>query len=94
MLLDSNIIIYATNDNKLLKIISEYEILNSSLITNIEVLGFHKISEPKKKELEGFFNSINILEVSNPIADKAISLRQIKNISLGDSIAGAHLRRR
>jgi predicted nucleic acid-binding protein len=85
MLLDSNIIIYITNDISLGKIFQENE-LYASIATKIEVLGFHKISETEKERLEAFFNSVEILELTENIAEQAIQLRQKKNISLGDAI--------
>jgi predicted nucleic acid-binding protein len=81
MLLDSNIIIYLSNDPSLESFFRGKE-LYTSIISKIEVLGFHKISELQKKELEDFFDSIIVLELSSSIADKSIALRQQRNISL------------
>ena len=85
MLLDSNIIIYLTNDISLEKFFLDKE-LYTSIATKIEVLGFHKISASEKEKLEAFFDSIIILDLTLQIANEAIKFRQKKNISLGDSI--------
>ena len=88
MLLDSNIIIYLTNDISLEKFFLD-KLVYASIGKKIEVLGFHKISESEKEKLEAFFDSITVLDLSLKIADKAIQLRQTKKISLGDSIIAA-----
>ena len=88
MLLDSNVIIYITNDISLEKDFIDKELF-ASVATKIEVLGFHKISESEKEKLAAFFDSISILDLTVQIANKAIALRQNKKMSLGDSIIAA-----
>lgn len=88
MVLDSNIIIYSANGNSFEELFREKN-LYASVVSKIEVLGFHKITAPQKENLEAFFDSIFILELTESVADEAISLRQKRNISLGDSIIAA-----
>lgn len=88
MLLDSNVIIYITNDISLENIFQGNE-LYASIATKLEVLGFHKISETEKERLGAFFDSVKILELTETIANQTIRLRQKKNMSLGDSIIAA-----
>ena len=85
MLLDSNIIIYLSNDSNLDNFLKD-EILFASIVSKIEVLGFHKISEKKKLDLSNFFKDITILTIDSEIVDQSIALRQKRNISLGDAI--------
>jgi predicted nucleic acid-binding protein len=88
MLLDSNVIIYITNDISLENKFLGNE-LYASIATKIEVLGFHKISETEKERLGAFFDSVKIIELTETVANEAISLRQKKNMSLGDAIIAA-----
>ncbi len=90
MLLDSNIIIYATQP--------QHEFLHDIILENptiisavsvLETLGFHKISILEKSALEDLFASVEILPISSIVIDQAVILRQQKKMGLGDSIVAA-----
>lgn len=90
MLLDSNIIIYAS--------LSEFPQLRTFIVENpayvsaisyVEVLGYHKLSSAENVHFTTFFDVTPILPISAPILGQAVKLRQLKKISLGDSIIGA-----
>ena len=53
------------------------------------MLGYHKLKPNEKQYFEKFFTEIIILPIDNAIIEKAIQLRQQKNISVGDSIIAA-----
>ena len=89
-LLDSNIIIYATDpENEWLRIWLEAEPFAISQISQIEVLGYHQITPEEITDLQEFLYSSNILPVSDEAANMAIALRQQRKISLADSILAA-----
>jgi toxin FitB len=92
MILDSNIIIYASQPehNILRKYLNfnENDLIVAS-ITKIEVLGYHKLSISEKIFFEKFFNSIQVISLNQNIELEAIRLRQSKKMSLGDSIIAA-----
>ena len=89
-LLDSNIIIYATEpENEWLRIWLEAEPFAISQISQIEVLGYHQITPEEITDLQEFLYSSNILPVSDEAANKAIALRQQRKMSLADSILAA-----
>jgi len=92
MILDSNVIIYSAikqnghireylkkNENK----------LAVSAISKLEVLGYNKLTPDERIAFESFFQNINIYAIDSSVIEKAISLRQLKKISLGDSIIAA-----
>jgi len=90
MLLDSNIIIYAS--------LPEYPNLRQfvlqnapkvSAISHLEILGYHLLSSEEQKYFEQFFKAASVLPISEEIINQAISLRQQKKMSLGDSIIAA-----
>lgn len=89
-ILDSNIIIYSLSpDYQLIRDFLVGKNLACSIISKIEVLGYSKL---KQKEIEGFqifFNKIPILPLSEEIAEGSIHLRQLRKITLGDSIIAA-----
>ena len=92
MLIDSNIIIIAsklTNVEVLNYLRIHEKSLYVSIVSKIEVLGYHQLKQVEKEFLENFFNSIPVLQLDFAIAEKAIQLRQQKPISLADSVLAA-----
>ena len=92
MLLDSNIIIIASKlaQIKLLSYLRNNEKdLQVSIVSQIEVLGYHQLKQVEKTFLENFFNAISVIPLNDLVAAKAIELRQRKPISLADSIIAA-----
>ena len=93
MLLDSNIIIYAAQPQHtgLRQFISDSAPAVSA-VSYVEVLGFHGLTEPDRAALAQFFTAVRMLPLDQPVLDRAVSLRQQKRMSLGDSlVAGTAL---
>ena len=92
MLLDSNIIIIASKlvHVKLINYLRNNETaLQTSIVSQIEVLGYHQLKQVEQAFLENFFKAIPVIPLDAAIAAKAIELRQRKPISLADSIIAA-----
>jgi toxin FitB len=92
MLLDSNIIIIASKlvQVKLISYLKNNEKdLKVSIVSQIEVLGYHQLKQVEKSFLENFFKAISITPLSDVVAAKAIELRQRQPITLGDAIIAA-----
>ena len=89
-LLDSNIVIYA-GQVQYGWLSRRLEILPCavSVATKVEVLGYHKLLPEDKKGLEEFFAARHLLNLTQDIADRAVSLRQQKKMGLGDAIIAA-----
>lgn len=90
MILDSNIIIYSTKPES--DFLREFIAENSpvvSAVSYVEVLGYHKLSNEEKELFEEFFDSTQILQISKEVIEKAIELRQLKKMTLGDSLIAA-----
>ena len=66
MLIDSNIIIYASKPEhgKLRKFIAEHVPL-VSVVSYVEVLGYHNLSEQEREHFEAFFAASTILPSNN-----------------------------
>ena len=90
MLLDSNIIIYAAQPvhTALRTLVAEHAPA-VSVISQIEVLGFHKLAGQDKVWLATFFAATEVLPLSASAVEQAITLRQKRRMSLGDSIVAA-----
>ena len=89
-LLDSNIIIYATQTAHadLLPLLYDADSYVSE-ITKLEVLGYHGFYEVSKQNMNDLFETLQIISVNSRAIDKAITLRQIRKMSIGDSIIAA-----
>lgn len=87
MLLDSNIIIYAAQpDHVALRHFIETHTPAVSVISQIGVLGYHKLTEEDRQFLEQFFRTAERLPLSESVGQWAIKLRQRRKMTLGDSI--------
>jgi hypothetical protein len=94
MLLDSNIIIYAIQPEnvRLRQFIADHAPAVSAL-SYVEVLGYHRLTEADRTDLEEFFQVAKVLPIAQSVLEQAVALRQIRKTSLGDSIiAGTALR--
>ena len=90
MLLDSNIIIYAVqNHNPELLALARSPESSTSIVSYVEVLGYPSLSEESKQAFERIFATIRIFPLNLAIADRAIALRQIRRMGLGDAIIAA-----
>jgi predicted nucleic acid-binding protein len=89
MLLDSNIIIYAAKPEYavLLDFIAKHAPAVSA-ISRLEVLGYHLLNHQDRSNFEDFFAVATILSISDSVLSKAIELRQMRKMSLGDAIIG------
>lgn len=93
MLLDSNIIIYASQPQfaSLRELIAETSPYVSA-ISYVEVLGYHRLTEDELTYFQAFFQAASILPLSNDIIEQAVKLRQLRKMSLGDAlVAGTAL---
>ncbi|WP_280866699.1 type II toxin-antitoxin system VapC family toxin [Lunatimonas salinarum] len=90
LLLDSNILIYALmSDHQPLRDSLRHKEAACSIVSHIEVMGYHKLTSPEKAAFNTLFESIGILPLTSEIATVAISLRQTKKMTLGDAIIAA-----
>jgi toxin FitB len=87
MLIDSNIIIYASKPEytNLRRFIAEH-VPSVSAISLVEVLGYHGLSEQERLYFERFFVVATILAISDDVLEQAVKLRQAKKMTLGDAL--------
>ena len=90
MLLDSNIIIYASQpeNSQIRQFVGEHDIVVSA-VSYVEVLGYHRLTEEYRLYFEEFFGVVEVLPISNAVLDRAVLLRQIRRMTLGDAIIAA-----
>jgi toxin FitB len=93
MLLDSNIVIYAAQPEhpQLRRLIAERAPAVSA-VSYVEVLGYHRLGPVERQFFEAFFAQADVLPLSLPVLDRAVQLRQVRKLKLGDSlVAGTAL---
>lgn len=90
MLLDSNIIIYsALPENEFLREFIRSHSPYVSDISRIEVLGVQKLTAEDIEYFDSFFEATTMIVVSEEVILEAITLRQKRKMSLGDSLVAA-----
>ena len=88
--LDTNIVIYATQPgNEWLRNHLLTQPFGISVITVVEVLGWHKITQQDEQDLELFLNSGSRFPITDTVIRQAVRLRQQKKMSLGDAFIAA-----
>lgn len=88
IILDTNIFIYLANGTLERQTIASKDVAHAS-ITKIESLGFPRIHANELLLLEALFSESYNLPLAENIVERAIKLRQGKNMSLGDAIIAA-----
>jgi len=92
MIIDSNIIIYASKQTypSLISYLKKNESsLMTSAVCKIEVLGYHQLKKIEKQYFENFFNAIRVIPIDADVVSKAIELKQKRNIATPDAIVAA-----
>ncbi len=89
-LIDSNILICSCSAEY--KFVAEFiyeKLPNLSVISKIEVLGYHKLKTKDKIILSYIINLLQTEKLTEDVIEKAIELRQKYRLKLGDSIIAA-----
>jgi toxin FitB len=90
MLLDSNIIIYAAKpEHQALRDWLSQQPISVSALSQVEVLGYHRLSQAEQQLFTELFASFTVLPIDILVIDLAILLRQQRRLGLGDSIIAA-----
>lgn len=90
MLIDSNVVIYATQPAHAdLREWVLRTLPKVSVISKVEVLGYHRLRPDERTALETLLYTLEILYPSPATYEIAIQLRQRKKLSLGDALIGA-----
>jgi toxin FitB len=87
MLIDSNIIIYAAKPEHvpLRQFIARHASAVSA-VSYVEMVGHHRLTDLERLYFEAFFAAAPILSLSQGVLEQAVKLRQIKKMTLGDSV--------
>ena len=90
MLIDSNMVIYASHSDHLpLRLFLDSIPRSVSVVSYVEALGYHRLTTEAENFITDFFRGSQILSLSDSIAQRAVNLRQQRRMGLGDSIIAA-----
>lgn len=90
MLIDSNLIIYATQpQHHLLRAWLVLHASHYSAITRLETLGYQHLRDVDKKVIGHLLDQLKLLMISTATLELAIDLRQQRKMSLGDALIAA-----
>ncbi len=90
MLLDSNILIYGTEEGepRLDAILARSDLAVAS-VSCIETLGYHRLNDAERQGLEVAIARMTVLTLEDAVVARAISLRQERKMGLADAIIAA-----
>ena len=90
MLVDSNILIYATKPEhaKLRRWLID-TLPKASVISKVEILGYHKLHSAEKDALTELLSSLELIYLTPASYEIAIQLRQQRKLTLGDAFIAA-----
>ena len=90
MLVDSNILIYATKpEHAELRQWLLDALPKASIISKVEILGYHKLQPTGKVALTELLNNLDVVYLTPASYEIAIQLRQQRKLTLGDSLIAA-----
>jgi len=90
MLVDSNILIYATKpEHAPLRQWLIQTLPKVSIISKVEILGYHKMGLAEKLALTELLNSLELVYLTPACYEIAIQLRQRRKLTLGDALIAA-----
>lgn len=88
-LLDTNTTLYLLGGDQTLADFLQSKLLYLSVISEIELLGYSKLSTKERLVIKSFISDSTIVELTNDVKQIAIELRQQYALKLGDSIIAA-----
>lgn len=90
MLVDSNILIYATKPAhaELRRWLVE-ALPKLSVISKVEILGYHKLHAAEKTALTELLSNLELIYLAPACYEIAIQLRQQRKLTLGDALIAA-----
>jgi predicted nucleic acid-binding protein len=86
ILLDTNAVLYLLNGDETLAVFLTGQEICISIITEIELLSFRKITEVERNKLVHFISLIQVLPLNDQVKNHAIEIRKTSQLKIPDSI--------
>lgn len=90
MLIDRNLIIYATQPQQgdlrhwLVENATHY-----AVISRLETLGFHRLSDTEARQINSILDNLDPVAIDDVVIELAIGLRRQRKMTLGDALIAA-----
>jgi predicted nucleic acid-binding protein len=85
---DTNILLYTLEGHSGIESLLHYSFA-VSVISEIELLGKHEITSEETRIITELLSDCSLIELNNPIKNRAIQLRQKQKIKLPDALIAA-----
>ncbi len=89
LLLDTNAVLYVLGGDETLASFLNGKELYLSIISELELLSFKKITQKELKAINAFLSELKIENISDEIKKKTIEIRKSTNLKLPDCIIAA-----
>lgn len=90
ILIDSNILIYSAEEKyKYLRGLYTDDVCAVSMISKLEVLGYHSITKEQVAYFQSIFNLVDLVPITDNVIEQAVFYRKKFSMSTGDSIIAA-----
>lgn len=89
LLVDTNIVLYVLAGDRNIAEYLNGKVLFASVISEIEVLGFGKLTIKEEKNIKDFLAQFRIIYIDDVIKNESINLRKQYNLKLPDCIVAA-----
>ena len=86
ILLDTNAVLYLLNGDETLAGFLAGQEICISIITEIELLSYRKITDPERKQISRFISLIEVLPLNEQVKEQAIEIRKATLLKVPDSI--------
>lgn len=88
-LLDTNIILFVVFGDKTISDFLHLKDIYISVITEIELFGFRKLSQKEENEIKELIAEFRLIQLDNAVKNETILLRKTYNLKLPDCIIAA-----
>jgi predicted nucleic acid-binding protein len=90
MLIDSNLIIHATQPHQpRLRAWLVEQATHYSVISRLETLGYQRLSGTEARSINAILDQLERVDIDDIIIEQAIGLRRLRKMSLGDALIAA-----
>ena len=89
LLLDTNAVLYVLGGDETLASFLNGKELHLSIISELELLSYKKITQKEIKAISSFLSEFNIVNISEEVKKNTIAIRKSTNLKLPDCIIAA-----
>lgn len=86
LLLDTNAVLYVLGGDETLASFLNGKELHLSIISELELLSYKKITQKEIKAISSFLSEFNIVNISEEVKKNTIAIRKSTNLKLPDCI--------